>query len=148
MVPPIIQRLMYTEYGPLDRLLEFLVFAAIMYEILEATLRRRKVRARQLQIRGFLSRGQGLQAAVPGWTAPEERAPSWLVAFKGWDRETHEFLDRHSPEAAASFVHEASSGVAPVGYSQVTSSVRNHYTQLLGRLDNLKAIMEKPEAYF
>jgi len=30
----------------------------------------------------------------------------------------------------------------------VASSVRNQYTQLLGRLDNLKAIMEKSEAYF
>ena len=148
MTIPIVQRLMSSEYGPLDRLLEFLVFAAIMYEILAAALRRRKVRARQLQIRSFLSRGQGLQAAVPGWTAPEEQAPSWLAAFKRWNRETHKFLDRNSPEAAASFAHEASSGVAPVGYSQVTSSVRNYYTQLLGRLDNLKAIMEKPEAYF
>jgi hypothetical protein len=139
---------MSREYGPLDRLLEFLVFAAIMYEILAAAWHRRKVRVRQRQIRGFLSRGQGLQAAVPGWTAPEEKAPSWLVDFKNWDRETHEFLERNSAEAAISFLHEAGSGVAPVGYSQVASSVRNQYTQLLGRLDNLKAIMEKSEAYF
>jgi hypothetical protein len=126
-------------------LVDFLVLVAILWFELPEWRHKRVVTRHKAKVIQFWSRGQQLQATAPSNQHPDN-LPSWLVSVRNWNSEAQEFLQRCSPWALASFVHETS-GALPPSAHVVVNQARESYRVLLVRLDNLKTIMDNPHEY-
>jgi len=104
----------------------------------------------------FTGRGQQLQRDVPSTfaTNEEDEIADWILKAKDWSEDTNAYLARYSGRASASFSLVVTSTAAdsvvhtPTSSFPVTGRLREHYQKLLVQLDNLRRIMEKPDAYF
>jgi hypothetical protein len=144
--------------------IETLVLLLILYEVIVGVVDRRNERKRQSAITRivatlfeFMKSGRKLQASVsdPSFDPPNE-IDQWIDSVKRWTVDTNAFLAQHSPPAAVAFLlvvnaHRIDSTIfSPNGQFcfTVVGHQRECYQQLLAQLDNLRKIIEKPEAYF
>jgi len=87
-------------------------------------------------------------------TNEEDEIADWILKAKDWSEDTNAYLARYSGRASASFSLVVTSTAAdsvvhtPTSSFPVTGRLREHYQKLLVQLDNLRRIMEKPDAYF
>lgn len=164
MLTLIAKHLLSDSYGPWDRGLELGVFLLIAWEVIVNIVRHRGATGRQREVATiltslcqFMDEGLGLQRSVPD-TAKEEWGvlETWMKNTNAWGGKASKFLAAHSRQASAAFllVHDSSSAdsvvFTPSGddFFYVASPIREHYQRLLTQLNNMRQIIEKPEAYF
>jgi hypothetical protein len=106
-----------------------------------------------------MTRGQELQRITPRPShdaAYNEAAWEWTTSVADWGEEIEKFLEQYSPRAVSVFGLIAQTRVREnpqVVYTKSDSfSIegfhRDSYQKLITQLNNLRSIMEKPEAYF
>lgn len=157
------------EYGLFDRILEFLVFTAIVYEIVQSSLRYRREKKRQKfldsrkeAIHKFIERGNALLMSIPQPVPPSD-APQynqakteWMSAVYSWSSETEGSLSALSAKARSIFLspvnvsNPADSIFLPNGTAFYESDYRIRTTHhvLVNKIASLHTIMANPEAYF
>ena len=141
----IIKHLLSYEYGPYDRLLEFLVLALIAYEVMGNIWHGRRLRLRFASIFRLIHNGQELAHSVPIHPVADQAGiDAWKKKLDVWMQETHRFLQKCSPQAVTIFLQSGHVVENP----HVAPMLRADCATLMMRLDNLRAIMEKPDVYF
>lgn len=157
---------LFGEYGPFDRLVELAVLAAILYEIIAEVVRRRAEakhkRFINQQILGLtqrLTKGERIHGGVPNTTASNEQSAgraneAWIAEVRTWITETNVLLFSHSPRASTEFMSVADAGHVnlyvgnpPHGYYLRREAIE-WYRNLAIHLENLRRIVNTPEAYF
>ena len=161
-------RHMFEGVRPFDWLMlviEILVLLAILYFEGVGEWRYRKMRKRVAALVPFMDRGQELQHSVPepshpthpSYSAAAKQIEEWMNSIDVWGKETRQFLEQYSPRAARVFENIAETGILANPQTVHTESGRSFpiegpqresYLRLVAQLNNLRSIMEKPEAYF
>ena len=138
----------FTNSRPVDLLIvagEILVLLLIAYELASRTLYKRSLSKRLNELFYAIAEGQELQA-----TARQIRdehslyAEEWSEEVKEWIKVTRKTLERCSAQAVISFMHDPDLTLTHPGSIVPVSE----YQSLVLRLNNLRSIMEHPEAYF
>jgi hypothetical protein len=160
MLGAIAKHFLSSEYGPWDRLIELGVFVLIAYEVIVGIVRHRKEKKRQARLAAISSKlcalmdeGQKIrEAAVPQWHEQTE----WMNAMRDWSERTSGYLSALSPSAAAAFglvVDSPPNTTRAVrmkkggGFNIAGPLLELYYSHSV-QLNNLRGIIEKPEAYF
>ena len=160
---------------PIDWLVvivDFLVLVAILWFEGIGEWRHHKERKRRSNVErivatlcGFMDKGQKIQREVPQpkpslhptYIEVTGEIKEWENTVGIWNGEVHEFLQKCSARAAASFVLIAGTNqpanpqivyMEPGGSFPIEGSQRESYQKLVVQLSNLRSIIEKPEAYF
>jgi hypothetical protein len=94
------------------------------------------------QLREAIEQGQKLQKTVPVIGSPD--VDRWYQGTKQWTETTQILLRSYSSQAEASFMDLAD---APLVSDYQRKGDPVAYVELLGRLRNLRQIMERPEVY-
>jgi len=92
-----------------------------------------------------IAEGQELQATARQIT--DERSPDsgeWSRAVQEWIKVTRKTLEHCSAQAVISFMHDPDLTLTHLG----SIAAPSEYESLVLRLNNLRCIMEHPEAYF
>jgi hypothetical protein len=154
MLGLIAKHIMSNEYGPLDRILEFLVFALIAYEVVAGIVRglRERKRAkivceRSEKIRQIVAKGQELQSDTPRFGTNMMAIAAWTNSVKEWLLSAQELMGSYSPQAVVALSHDTS-GEVPPWWDSIAVAARIQYGTLIASLNNLQRILEKPEVYF
>ena|SRR5437868_1250173 len=173
---PRIFRLLFGSPQPIEWWLlgaDLAIVALIIWLDVPERLHKLKVQRCVADLGEFMDKGQKLMSTVPrpvsGGAGPSSRSTSnlpsysgnvsaWRTAVEEWITETNHFLTSKSPRAAAAFMLISVTGVVAnpqIVYTESGESfpisedtLRESYQRLVVRLDNLRSIMEKPEAYF
>jgi hypothetical protein len=139
---------LFAEYRPVDMvilLVEFLVLLMIVWQMGARTLHKRTVAKRLMELFYAMAEGQELQAIAPHRT--DERSASsgkWRQSVQEWITQTGKVLERCSAQAAISFIHNPDLTLThPNGIA-----APSEYESLVVRLNNLRGIIEHPDAYF
>ena len=139
---------LFAEYRPVDMmilLLEILVLLMIAGQVGARTLHKRTVNKRLMDLFYAMAEGQELQAIAPHRT--DERSASsgkWRQSVQEWITQTSKMLERCSAQAAISFIHNPDLTLThPNGIA-----APSEYESLVVRLNNLRGIIEHPDAYF
>ena len=159
---------MFSEVRPFDWLMliiEVLVLLLILYEVIANAVHAYKGRKRELalslivtSLTEFMEKGRNLQLGTPdpSMSSPDE-VSTWIDSVKLWAKDTNDFITRHSLRATVSFALIEGTGVmanpqvvyTESGYSfPIEGPQRESYQRLVVQLNNLRSIIEKPEAYF
>jgi hypothetical protein len=108
----------------------------------------------------FMVRGHTLAASVPNPHVQEggssDNIETWRQSVETWRTETAQYLNTHSSKAASAFllITVSETNVTNIVYPlegwsfHLSGYQREAYQALLGYMDNLRAIIEKPEVYF
>ena len=157
---------MFEGIRPFDWLMlviETLVLLLIFYEIIAETIRRTREHRRQssinervVELSRFVDRGLRLQSVVPdeAITTDQRIMAKWLAGLEMWTEEANAYLLLHSPRASAAFLLTSNAGdvnyfVVSLGRQfALNGRMRESYQRLVVQLENLKRIIERPEAYF
>jgi hypothetical protein len=138
----------FTEYRPVDMvilLLEFLVLLMIVCQLVARTMHKRAIANRLMELFYAMAEGQELQAIAPHRT--DERSAGsgkWRQSVQEWITQTSKMLERCSAQAAISFIHNPDLTLThPNGIA-----APSEYDSLVVRLNNLRGIIEHPDAYF
>jgi hypothetical protein len=169
MLGAILKHLVTGEYGPLDRLLEFLVFVLILYEVGSGIVRHHRAKKRQRLLneqREFLARliraGEQLKESLPGmsgaqmFTAEYHReAEAWRRKIIFWVSNTAQGLRERSARTESAFMNVRDTNPSPGFASKADGTIwyfqqdiSAHYRKLVAHLDNLQKIVANPELYF
>ena len=138
----------FTESRPVDVMIavgELLVLLMIAYELFARTMHKRSVARRLNDLFYAIAEGQELQATAR--QLRDERssgAGEWSDAVQEWVKVTRKTLERCSAQAVISFMHDPDLTLTHVG----SLAPLSEYESLVLRLNNLRSIMEHPEAYF
>ncbi|HKI00012.1 MAG TPA: hypothetical protein VJ999_12960 [Candidatus Sulfotelmatobacter sp.] len=157
---------MFEGVRPFDWLMLFIevaVVGLILYEIIADDIRRRAearhrlfVDTQTVALAMRLTLGERLQRAIPNssFAATKAAEDVWRRDVDSWTETTQLFLAGHCSQAAAEFMRLtdvehviAYVGTQPHGYYVRGESV-NDYRNLIVRLENLRRIISRPEAYF
>jgi hypothetical protein len=157
--------------------IEALVLLLIAYEVKIGIRERAKQRKQELELTnavaflsGLMSKGDHIRRDIPspyeipagGGLEEQEQWVStkryeWQQRALRWIRESNEEIAKRSQRAASVFMLIAEPPKAtpvqvtdkPIGYSfTIVGNDREVYQRLVALLDNLRRIIEKPEAYF
>jgi hypothetical protein len=108
-------------------------------------MHKRAVAKRLMELFYAMAEGQELQAIAPHRT--DERSASsgkWRQSVQQWITQTSKMLERCSAQAAISFIHNPDLTLThPNGIA-----APSEYESLVVRLNNLRGIIEHPDAYF
>jgi hypothetical protein len=85
-----------------------------------------------------------VQAAAPS-PQNDPAVTEWKQSVEDWAQETVALLESYSPQAAASFRLGRRMSAS---YPGIADGAQTSYGWLLFALDNLRAIMEKPDVYY
>jgi hypothetical protein len=108
----------------------------------------------------FMFVGHTLAGSVPNpqlqQVGSAEQIEMWRQSVEAWRTETAQYLSAHSSKAASAFLlitlseTNVTNIVHPLeGWSfHLSGYERETYQALLGYMDNLRGIIEKPEVYF
>jgi hypothetical protein len=145
-------RRMLGDSRPIDQLMlgiEFLVLLLIAYEVWTGIKdrwveKRRKnlVEKRIGEMRNAIARGQALQLGTP--KSMNSAVAKWASDVDSWEKETSELLRLYSAHAETAFLIDVPFDVHSLG--SIGEPFR--YGKLVGRLQNLRGIIEKSEVYF
>jgi hypothetical protein len=141
--------------------IELLVLLALLwFEGLEVW-HQIKLRKRVSSLIRYMDAGQTIQNNLHTLTEPlfagriTEETLAWMMEANMWSQTTREFLALHSKQASAAFLLVVNMRTSDrdiytqrYGTFHLSGEVGNCYQILLARLDNLRRIMERPEAYF
>ena len=144
-----LRRLLFSDSRPIDwamLVIELLVLFLIAYEVGHGVLRTRKLGRRVKAVLELVSEGVQLQQAVPKGSVTAESVNPWQESVLSWTQRTTQRLARYSAQASYSFAHITSRPAAD--YAGVAGEVQNVYGCLVWRMDILRRMMEKPDAYF
>jgi hypothetical protein len=119
---------------------EVLVLLLIAHEVGSGIWHRVRRNRRSRRAHEFFSHGQTLQNGAPGDPA---LVTDWLRQVEKWINDTNELLTRYSSQASASFLHD--SGRAGMHYGGVAQDAQRGFAALQERLNNLRAIMGRPD---
>jgi hypothetical protein len=146
MLLSICRHLISNEYGPFDRVVEFLVLALIAYEVIVFPVYHKwTVGKKSKVILVFLADDQRLHDTPPGSQASEEEAKAWVDEVKNWILAVQSFLAKDAKSAVVVF-NRHSIGVR---YGlKISLFAENWFYELDARLKTLQSIMEKPDVYF
>jgi len=126
---------------------ELLVLLLIAYELFSDRFHRRKIRRRSKRILCCFIAGTELKTTVPGRHAAEEDVILWRQRAGQWSAATNAQLAKYSAQSSAAFLrthaHEAGQH-----FFYVANSAQMDYFTLREQLENLHAIIERPEVYF
>ncbi len=139
-------RRLFSDVRPFEYLMlgvEVLVLLLIAYEVGSGIWHRFRRNRRSRRVHEFFSQGQMLQSGTPGDPA---LVSQWLRQVEKWIIDTNGLLVRYSSQASASFLHN--SGRAGMHYGGVAQDAQYGFAELQERLNNLRAIMERPDVYF
>jgi len=128
--------------------IELLVLALIAYEVGDGIYRKWRTRRFSSAVLQLMTQGQIIQRDAPtAGTVDEATSAAWVESAKTWMGQAYDSLTAYSAQAAAAFIHDG--GGFSVNYGGITglAQARNWYATLLSRLNNLRRIMENPEAY-
>ena len=162
MIVLILKHIFWGEYGAFDRIVEFLVFVLILYEVIAGIAHRRSERKREKfletivnSLTSFLGKGNDIRCSVPDPQKDWAKFEAWRKSEEAWSLETEKYLLKFSKRAYHVFAlvaeaHQADSFInRPDGYSfPLAGSERECYQALLVKLSNLGKIIENPESYF
>ena len=102
---------------------ELLVLLLIAYEVGSSIWFKWKTQGRLAATFEWMSKGQMLQQnAPPAGSSDEADSTAWVAAVQQWMEQTHHFLAKYSPQAAASFIHHK--GGPSLSYSGVSGARR------------------------
>lgn len=121
--------------------IELLVFAVIAGDAALRTYRHYKVRHRLKRLHKFMFEGHALQDNVD----EVSDVGAWGERVNGWIVDTSKYLEQCSSQALESFLH--SDNKPSVSYQGVPYKAHGPYEVLQEHLDNLRAIMERPDVY-
>jgi hypothetical protein len=135
-----------------------IVFLIIWLDVPDK-LHKRKLRKIVPSLIPYMDEGRKVEEAIQGFDMRlpkgQEAAYDWTIKADEWGRKTGEFLALHSARASAVFLLVVSSKGAEKhvfsprhGMQYLSGRTADCYQTLLCRLDNLRRIIEKPEAYF
>jgi hypothetical protein len=135
-----------------------IVFLIIWLDVPEKW-HRRKLRKRVVELQPYMNEGQEIQrdvlVIIETLEVWGETAYAWTIKANFWSKQTSDFLAIHSKRASAAFLLVINSAVTDrriytprYGQRYLSGEVGDCYQTLLSRLDNLRHIMERPEAYF
>jgi hypothetical protein len=142
---------------------EVLVLGVIALEIFFDSRRRgaehRKrltINERLVDVSKMMNKGQRIQSIVPDpyGTSDPPILKRWTESVEAWVKETNSSLAQYSSRAATAFLLITDAGSRDsVVYASgrqfiLTGETRECYQKLVAHLENLKRIMEIPEAYF
>lgn len=138
----------FGESRPVDVVIvlgELLVMFMIAYELVGRAMHKRSVAKRLNELFYAIAEGQELQAVARQITdEPSPRAGEWSHAVQEWIKVTRKTLERCSAQAVISFMHDPDLTLSHLG----SIAAASEYEALVLRLNNLRCIMEHPEAYF
>ena len=162
-----LRRMTAGSYGPYEVsmwVMELLVLALIAYEVVHNFRKERKDHRRQallnervLALSRCMDNGQRLLSSIPNpqYAKDFAKVQEWIDAARTWAEETNAFIALHSMGASAAFsLITDSEKVAPLVYGPSGASfglyghTRECYQRLVVQLENLRRIIERPEAYF
>lgn len=138
----------FTESRPVDLVIvigELLVLLLIAYELVARAIHKRSVAKRLNELFYAIAEGQELQATarqIAGERSPG--AGEWSHAVQEWIKVTRKTLEHCSAQAVISFMHDPDLTLTHLG----SIAALSEYESLVLRLNNLRCIMEHPEAYF
>jgi hypothetical protein len=135
-------------YGPFDRVVEVLVFAAIAFEIVRSLLQGRRKKRRLAALYMLISKGKKIRAVAPmGYGNSNEKSiAEWRGTHAAWVTETNTFLLKYCwPHTSALFMEQDAN---PPAYPAIAVPVQREYAHLASGLEKLKGIMENPDGYF
>ena len=135
------------------------IVALIIWLDVPEKLHKRRISKCIASLLPFMERGQELQRITPRPahdTAYNDAAWEWKIFVDDWRKEVEKFLEQSSPRAASVFGFIVQTGIREnpqVVYTESDSFAiegfhRDSYQKLIAELNNLRSIMEKPEAYF
>jgi hypothetical protein len=156
---------MFQGIRPFDWLmfaLEALVASLILYEVVVSGKRHRAEQRRQsltnervLVLSKLMDKGLRIKSTVPdpSGTSDFQIIQRWMDTVQAWADETNSFLASHSSRASAAFLLVTDAGnMDSVVYASgrqfiLIAETRAWYQRLIVQLENLRRIMERPEAY-
>lgn len=138
---------------------DFLVLIAILWFEYPEWAHKRKLRKIVPRLIPYMDEGREVEEAIQAFDLRlpkgQEAAYDWTIKADEWGRKTGEFLALHSAKASAAFLLVINSTGADrhvyspkYGPQYISGRTADCYQTLLSRLDNLRRIIEKPEAYF
>lgn len=137
-------------------ILELLILLVIVGEVLLPYFVRQREQKKRGEIFKRIIDGQTLLDTAPfgrGSLANAAKqddlaiAVDWATKVDSWIEETKRYLqDQCSPEAAAVF--KMNDGMPTGFFAALPVEAQRQYRQLLVRLRNLRAIVERPEIYY
>jgi hypothetical protein len=139
-------------YGarPIDKtslVVELFVLALIAYEIVSSKSHGRKLRRRLKIVYKCFVEGQALYQDLPTQGTDEQTVKAWRLRVTGWNNATNEQLCRYSQRVSASFLQDHTHRFGEL-HPFLAQGAQQEFRLLKDRLDNLRAIMESPDAYF
>lgn len=159
-------RHMFGGTRPIDWLIlavDALVLLVIVYDTLADALRRRRERKKQsmlnervVPLSRLMDRGRRIQSIVPdpSITSEPRIIQNWVDSVGQWTEETNGILVANSAAASAAFLltaHAEQMDTAVYSGGRqffLTGAVKQPYQQLVVKLENLRRIIGRPEAYF
>jgi hypothetical protein len=135
--------------------IELLVLSIIALEGLLHIGRHFKVRHRSRRLYKCFFEGQTLQNRVPppsveslkqaglSVVAPDD----WLQQVHKWSDSTNRLVRRYSPDASVMFLHSRGINFGVVEWDRIHQSAKAAYSELYQQLNNLRAIIEKPDVF-
>jgi hypothetical protein len=156
---------MFEGIRPFDWLMlviEALVLIVIIFAEITGWMRRRResrrhsfLNAKSLELSKMMDIGQRLVSTVPNpsFASPQEFM-LWVHSVAGWTDKVSKIMSLDSPHAVTDFMLAADSQsidamVSAHGRSfALSGEIWESYWRVVTRLENLRRIVERPEAYF
>lgn len=123
--------------------IEALVLLLIFGELAYHVCRHLKVQHRRKILECLFAEGQKIQGDAPA----QQGYGGWLYRVDDWRRRTNQQLCRYSKEAASAFLHDPGAMSNPFVADNFAPEAKLRYLQLQHCLNNLRAIMDKPDVY-
>jgi hypothetical protein len=121
------------------------IVALIVWLDVPKKLHERRVGKWMKRLLPLMPKGQTLQASVPRASEDEIKTTEWTNSVQEWIAEVQTALTLYSAKALAAF----NSGMPKdSSYPGTAPLAHRHLSYLLLRLENLRKILEKPDAYF
>jgi hypothetical protein len=158
-------RHMFENVKPFDWLMlviEAAVLIVIVYEVVIEGVRRRAeakrrafIDAQALALSVLWDKGRRIQSVVPDplLITDTRIITDWIAEVEAWTQETQSFL-AVSPRASASFLSVTDAGKVnlnipvPGRIISLTGPPQAPYQRLVVQLENLRRIIDRPDAYF
>jgi hypothetical protein len=110
-------------------------------------LHKRRVRSGLSATGTLMQKGEEIEASAPrSGNIDIGTIPLWKQSVDEWMTKTNNFLASCSPQASAAFLHNV--GGSSMRYGGIAGDAHDYFVHLLARMNNLRAIMEKPDVYF
>ena len=140
-------RRLFTEPRPIDwamLVIELLVLALIAIEVIPEQINKGKLRKREAVLANLVAVAYSLQQSVPMPTHEQTVKDDWTKAVHRWEFDTGQYLKNSCSVLAYGAFHQDLMMQLPI---PTTVADPHAYRLLMERMENLRRIVESPEAY-